>query len=616
MPDKKQPSILILDPSSLTCQMLMRKLQKLGCDVHVQCSSGLAADTALDAQPDVILLELSFEDPSGFAICEAIKEDYDLRKIPIVIHTSRSTRQNVLRSIRAGACSVIVKPAATDTIVKKIHEVFVKMGRKDTFAAQTAAVSSRVGRRKLEQGATADKDQTGDAETEGSDVRVVFTDRMDAKSKLEALLRNAKEVKAMPHGVTRTLEVAQDEGSGAAELAKVIESDTAISTMVFKRANSVHYAAQKRTVKIKDAIVRIGFGETRNLVLSIAIVKQFNNDTNALGFQRGDFWEHSLAVGVLAKTLVRESRAVDPDLAFVAGLAHDLGKLLFDEYVSPDYESALEISGKKGVAIARAERDVFEINHTEVGHGVMERWRFPEILSEVALYHHSFRDIDAKLDPEFAPMVKLIYASNAIAKAIRLGGSGDEMLYDVPDELVEELKFPGKLPDDLVETVQRSVTDYREFLNVPPGDDTPSPHVEFQGKPLVLLSDPKPVVDTYDLYLSSGWGFEVRHAESLAALDQLETLDDAIVVLQAKDDPEDRKRYDKLFSHRSRGEVLLLLEPGARVDGAKPPQWPTDRVTTMRKPVDGRTLIATLSHVCQQTGTETKTNVVDQERAA
>ena len=115
MSDKKQPSILILDPSSLTCQMLMRKLQKLGCEVHVQSSSGLAADTALDTHPDVILLELSFEDPSGFEICQAIKGDYDLQKIPVVIHTSRSTRQNVLRSIRAGASSVIVKPAAADT---------------------------------------------------------------------------------------------------------------------------------------------------------------------------------------------------------------------------------------------------------------------------------------------------------------------------------------------------------------------------------------------------------------------------------------------------------------------------------------------------------------------
>ena len=64
-----------------------------------------------------------------------------------------------------------------------------------------------------------------------------------------------------------------------------------------------------------------------------------------------------------------------------------------------------------------------------------------------------------------------------------------------------------------------------------------------------------------------------------------------------------RAKYDKLFSNPFRGHVLLLLEP-AGFDGDKDGPWPTDHVTTLKKPVDGRMLISTLSQMCQQTEAE------------
>lgn len=596
MVDAKQSTILIIDPSTVTGQLLKRKLQKLGCDVHCAHIGASALDVAMQAQPDVILLELSFEDPTGFEICEKIKGHKALHKIPIVIHTNRSTLVNVIRAIRVGASSLIVKPASTDTIVHKIHEVFSKLGRPDMVGAKGSVLVGGDDSGTLECAA-------GQGVAKHSE-SVVFTERLDAKQRLDLLLRNADEIKAIPHVVVRTLKVSGDECSGASELAKVIESDAAISTMVFKRANCVFYSGKQRVSSVKDAIVRIGFSKTRNMVLGISILKNFGNLTNSLGFDREGFWEHSLAVGSIAKKLVHQSRTVDPDLAFFAGLTHDVGKLIFDEHMPDKYESALEASGQRGISLSRTERDVFQINHTEVAHVILERWRLPEVISLVALHHNSYREINTQVSCECRPMVKLIYVANAIAKACRLGGSGDEMIYPIPNELLVELDCPAGLPGDLFEHVAKDIKDHQEFLNMRPGEDLSQRRPEFQGKSLILLKNPAPILDTYELYLSRNWGFHIVNLQNVKALDEIDRLEEAIIVLQVMDVPEERRRFNNLFEHPRRGRVLLLLDPCPFSDASRD-VWPSDRVTVMRKPVDGRTLIAMLAQMCQETGSKT-----------
>jgi putative nucleotidyltransferase with HDIG domain len=588
---QSKPNILILDPSSVTTQVLIRKLTEVDCEVHGQGIGTHAVDAVRETAPDVILLELSFEEPDTFEILAALREDRSLRKVPIVIHTDRSTRQNVLKSVRAGAKTVIVKPASTETIVARLHAVFEKLGLDDRFQAQVEALEIDV-----------KDEEAGGVPSAAGAGRVVFKENMDAEAKLEVLLRNAKEVEAMPFGVARTLEVSQEKTAGAGELAEVIESDAGITSMVLKRANSVHYAGQQRTVKVKDAIVRIGFGETRNLVLGIAAVKNFDADTKSLGFQRGEFWEHSLAVGLIAKTLAETINDVDRDLCFVAGLIHDLGKLIFDQYMSRQFESALEISGKKGISLGRAEREVFQIDHTDVGRELVERWRFPDEMTEVAHYHNSYSEIDTSLDPIYRPMVKVVYVANALAKAYRMGQSGDEVIHSIPDEFFAEMKLPSGLPDNFLEHVKQALSDYREFLNVPRGEDAAPKHHEFEGKTIYLLQDSRPIVDPYEIYLSCNWGFEVQRLASVEALDDLDDLENAVIILQAKDSRHDREQYETIFTSPFRGHVLLLLEPAGKQDQKPPTPWPNDHVTLIRKPADGRALIAALSQMCEEAG--------------
>ena len=211
-------------------------------------------------------------------------------------------------------------------------------------------------------------------------------------------------------------------------MGKVIESDTAIATMMLNRTNSVHYSPEHRIFSSKDAIVRIGFAETRNLVLGMSVVNKFGVDTKNLGFQRAYIWTHTLTVASIANLLARYSRTLKPDIAFVAGLVHDLGKLSFDGFLHHDYEMTTEAQAKQHISLARTERERFGINHTDMGQILIEKYRFPKDLINVATYHHAFRDSEHEMDPASHPMIKLIHAANALAKAYRLGNSGDEIL--------------------------------------------------------------------------------------------------------------------------------------------------------------------------------------------
>ncbi len=593
MPDATQPSVLLLDPSSAISRTLTRKLESLNCRVHVENMARRAANAAADHTPDVILLDLDFEDPSGVEICQAIRKTAALGDTPVIMHTNYATRSNVLRSIRSGASSVLVKPASTETIVAKIHDVLSRSGRNEVFADQVKSLLGEAagGRGSGEGGAG--PGTKGAANDEGS--TAMFTESMDADARLQRLLRDAKEVKAMPYGVAKTLEVSQDERSGAAELGNVIESDPAISTMVLKRANSAHFGGQKRTTSARDAIVRLGFGETRNLVLSISIVKNFGGDTNSLGFQRGDFWEHSLAVASIAKNLARAGRGIDPDIAFVAGLVHDLGKLIFDEYVSSQYESALETAAKKSVRLAQAEREIFQINHNDVGEALMQKWRFPDDISAATRYHHAGGSTESDIQPEVLPMVRVIQVANAVAKALRLGGSGDEILTPLTAEMLSDLGLKT-WPDDLADRARNDLKEYRQYLNIPPGDDAEGQRPELSGRRVVMVDLDGHPVDTCAIYLAQDWGLEVEVIDDPAAVGQVSDLADAVLIIQAGEDAGTRSAAEKLLALPDRGDTLLLEGPRSGGGGEA---WEAERLTVLRTPVNGRALISALCQVCQ-----------------
>ena len=147
-------------------------------------------------------------------------------------------------------------------------------------------------------------------------------------------------------------------------------------------------------------------------------------------------------------------------------------------------------------------------------------------------------------------------------------------------------------------TNRKSAQDYQECLKIPAGENPTYDHGGFTCKRLILFQEPKPAVDTVELYLARNCGFEFQRLAKLEDLDLVNDLSEGNVILQGKDTSEDRDRYEQVLANPKRGFVLLLLESTSSADGTPDVIWPTNDVILLRKPVNGQHQMSALAHIC------------------
>lgn len=189
-------------------------------------------------------------------------------------------------------------------------------------------------------------------------------------------------VPAMPANAQKAFKVASDPKADLRELQDVIESDESFSSRIIKIANSVYYDRGKTAKTVPEALVIIGLSEAKTF-LSSSYMSEFFSQTHGL---RALLWHHNIAVAILAKWINSITNTLDQDLAFLAGLMHDIGKLIMHMRLGQDYEKILERSTALGSVEAEVEQ--FPFDHTDVGLYLAEEWRFSEELKRAIKLHH------------------------------------------------------------------------------------------------------------------------------------------------------------------------------------------------------------------------------------
>ncbi len=191
------------------------------------------------------------------------------------------------------------------------------------------------------------------------------------------------EVPTLPAIVMQALHVLQDPDSDAKAVQRVIINDPAISAKILRVANSAFFGRSRRVATIAEAVNVLGFTNVQGILISVSAFDAFR--TKRLNLL--DFWKHSIATATAARFLSC-SLAVPPEQAFMAGLLHDIGKLIFAVQAEGAYQRLLELRQKTAMSSLQAERTLFEFTHPEVGEMVAERWDLPAPYIAAIAYHH------------------------------------------------------------------------------------------------------------------------------------------------------------------------------------------------------------------------------------
>jgi HD-like signal output (HDOD) protein len=187
----------------------------------------------------------------------------------------------------------------------------------------------------------------------------------------------AKSIPPMAGSAQKAFKIAIDPKADARDFIDVLESDESLSARIIKVANSVYFDRGKKSTSIEEAVQVIGLNELRGLLNASSLNSVFPSSHPA----RPLAWNNDIATGIIAKRLCQQVAQDLVESAFLAGLMHDIGKLLLMQRAGEDYSKVLTKVDSEGMTFHEAESQIFPFDHTEVGQLIAQRWGFTEELS-------------------------------------------------------------------------------------------------------------------------------------------------------------------------------------------------------------------------------------------
>lgn len=206
---------------------------------------------------------------------------------------------------------------------------------------------------------------------------------------LKDIILNAKDLPAMPHVASKVLELAGNPETTAAKLQKVIQDDQAMAARILKIANSALYGCSRQIKTLTEAIVMLGFNTIRSLVVTSAARNMYLAEGKTMGLKERLLWEHSIGCAIACRILVTPRHPMYAEEAFLAGLMHDIGKLVLNQYASDVFDRVVQEVYNEGRNFAAVERELLGFDHTEVGAMLVTKWKLSPVMEEAIRFHHT-----------------------------------------------------------------------------------------------------------------------------------------------------------------------------------------------------------------------------------
>lgn len=271
------------------------------------------------------------------------------------------------------------------------------------------------------------------------------------KSMLLEDMGRLDQLPSLPAVVTQLLQVIDDPLASAMDVAYILREDPPLTARVLRMANSVVYGNRARVVSVPQAVLRLGMVEIRNMVLSLAVIRALARSGRRLDHRA--FWQHCLTVALAAEALSRRmprQETDDDDAAFAAGLLHDIGRLVLDQF----FPEAFEVVGKRmqrdTLTLVEAERREMDVDHAEIGGLVATRWGLPEAIVAGVHFHH--RPDDAAPSVRRSPLI--VHAAEQICVAHGIGDPLEGLPITEPAPTLEALGVStGQVKEVVAEAV-------------------------------------------------------------------------------------------------------------------------------------------------------------------
>jgi len=267
------------------------------------------------------------------------------------------------------------------------------------------------------------------------------------------------EVTALPpfrETILRANKMLSDPEVSARELAAVLRYDVGATANILKICNSAYFGVKVPVNNLQQAIVNIGHQELKNILIISGTMPYFTGTQSGYEGEYGELLRHSIATALLAKRLGDYLDRPD-EILFLAGLLHDVGKLVLGTHVREEYPSIIQRVEQKSLPFHEVEKEVLGISHDEVGGMILEHWNFPEEITTAVRHHHTF-DVTEQSDTAL-----IVALSDTLSNFMGTATFSDGIYYTGFGGLAAHFKL--RL-EDIQIILSHSVREFMEILDV------------------------------------------------------------------------------------------------------------------------------------------------------
>jgi putative nucleotidyltransferase with HDIG domain len=400
----RPPRILFVDDEPLVIRSLRRTLgaRSLAWELRFADSGEEALRVAAAEPIDVVVSDMHMPGMDGASLLAKIQERHpDVVRIVLSGHTDRKL---VFRAVPV-AHQFLTKPFETPLLIATIEQ----------------AIAFR---------------------------------RLVAKPALRAVVGGDSSLPAAPSTYTALTQLLARADASLSDIVAVVERDVALAARVAQLSSSAFFRVPSNVRGLSGYLSYLGVDIIKTLVLSVEIVEAFGaRGPTPPGFSIDSVQRHAVAAAHIARRLVATRDHAED--AFLAGLLHDVGKLVLASRVPKPFGEALARCRETGCLLHEAEREVLGVTHAEVGAYLLGIWGLPLDIVNAVLRHHD----PSALGSDTVDVATAVYFGNVLAHDPEAQVDGE-----APQSIDPELfvKLQGKVRLDAWRDVAREIVEGSE----------------------------------------------------------------------------------------------------------------------------------------------------------
>jgi putative nucleotidyltransferase with HDIG domain len=204
------------------------------------------------------------------------------------------------------------------------------------------------------------------------------------------------------------------------QIAEVIRRDPSLTTRLLRLVNAVYYGKSKPARNIDEAVFYVGVRQIRQLAMVTQIIEDFQKLADGHLFPWRQFWRHCIATALMTREITQMLRSQDEEIDYVAGLIHDVGKIVMASAFAGHFYEIYHFRAEEGGDLMELEREVLGVDHADLGAMYLRKHRLPDVYVDIVQFHHS-----PQLARSQSRVAAAVQLADWLVRQAKIGNSGN-----------------------------------------------------------------------------------------------------------------------------------------------------------------------------------------------